>query len=114
MAITILEDYLICVIIGIVIGVIGSWMYVRTRIRRHNIGQVIEKAIIEKDVIEIEILSRHLSEIVSRLKASTDDLNYRIFSARDIELNLESVPLIRENIRVIQYPVNWDILEENR
>ena len=98
MIITILEDYLICTFIGFAAGALVTWFYVRTRMQIRSIGQVIDTALISKNVYELEMMSSQLNQIVSRLKDSSDELTEKILDVRDIELSLASLDDIEKNI----------------
>ena len=113
MAITILEDYFICTLIGFGFGLLASWVYTKARMEKNSLGQIIETALIERNVYDLEKLSNSLNQLVMKIKECSEELNERILNARDIELELSSIPTLKKNIEDVEYPVNWEILEKN-
>ena len=78
MPITILEDYLLCIFIGFGLGVLASWIYMKARIQRNTIGQVIETALIEQNVNDLETLCHHLNHLVIKIKDSSVELKDKL------------------------------------
>lgn len=113
MLISMIEDYIICIILGFGMGITASWAFIKQRIQRRNIGKVIETAFIEKNVLELEVLSTYLDTLISKMKECSDDLNSHIVNARDIELNLSSISEL-DMIDNIDVPPEINILEKNK
>lgn len=82
--------------------------------RKKTIGNIIETAMIEKNVIELEILSNYVTQILSRLTQCNDDLKERIHTIRDVELNTTLVSDLVQNIDDFEPPLDLDIREENK
>ena len=81
--------------------------------RKKTIGNIIESAMIEKNVIELEILSNYVTQILSRLTQCNDDLKERIHTIRDVELN---ATLVSDLVQIDDFepPLDLDIREENK
>ena len=114
MPITILEDYLLCIFIGFGLGVLASWIYMKARIQRNTIGQVIETALIEQNVNDLETLSHHLNHLVIKIKDSSEELKEQIENARDIEISIPSLQDTKKELNYLTIPVKIDLLEKNK
>jgi ferritin-like protein len=114
MAIPILVDYTLCVCLGIGIGVIASLMYHKRKNKTKAIEHVIDTAIMERNVLELSILSKHLNQIVSRIQECNDDLSEKVFNMRDIEFSLSSYPELRKSIEDFDTQLDIDVLEKNK
>jgi hypothetical protein len=114
MAITILIDYTLCISLGIGIGVIASWIYSKRKNKTKVIGHIIETAMMERNVLELEILSKHLNQIVSRIQECNDDLIEKILNMQDIEFSLSSYPELRKSIEELGTQLDLDVLEKNK
>lgn len=114
MAITILIDYILCICIGIGIGLIASWIYRKRKNKTQAIGHIIETAMMERNVLELDILSKHLNQIVSRIQECNDDLSEKVLNMRDIEFSLSSYPELRKSIEDLGTQLDIDILEKNK
>jgi ferritin-like protein len=114
MAITILMDYILCISLGIGIGVIVSWVYHKRRNKTEVIGHIIETAMMERNVLELGILSKHLNQIVSRIQECNDDLSEKLLNMRDIEFSISSYPELRKSIEDLGTQLDIDVLEKNK
>ena len=66
----------------------------------------------ERNVLELEILSKYLNRIVSMIQECNEDLSDKLFSLRDIEFNLSSYPGLRKSIEDLSTQLDIDILEK--
>ena len=114
MAITILIDYTLCISLGIGIGVLASWIYHKRKNKTKVIGHIIETAMMERNVLELEILSKHLNQIVSRIQECNDDLSEKILNMQDIEFSLSSYPELKKSIEDLDSFLDPDVLEKNK
>jgi ferritin-like protein len=114
MAITILIDYTLCISLGIGIGVLASWIYHTRKYKTKVIGHIIETAMIERNVLELEVLSKHLNQIVSRIQECNDDLSEKILNMQDIEFSLSSYPELKKSIENLDSFLDPDVLEKNK
>jgi len=114
MAITIQIDYVLCISLGIGIGVIVSWIYHKRKNKTQAIGHIIETAMMERNVLELEILSKYLNQIVSRIQECNEDLSEKLLNMRDIEFSLSSYPELRKSIEDLDILLDIDVLEKNK
>ena len=113
MAITIQVDYILFISLGIGIGLIAFWIYDKRRNKTQVIGHIIETAMMERNVLELEILSKYLNQIVSRIQECNEDLSEKLLNMRDIEFSLSSHPELRKSIEDLGTQLDIDILEKN-
>jgi ferritin-like protein len=114
MGVILLVDYILCISLGIGIGVIASWMYYKRKNKTKVIGHIIETAMMERNVLELGILSKHLNQIVSRIQECNDDLSEKLLNMRDIEFSLSSYPELRKSIEDLGTQLDIDVLEKNK
>jgi len=88
MVLEVIENYLLSGITGFVIGIIATRIYFKTRLQMKNIGQLIEYAMIEKNIRQLEILTRSLNRLLDDLKESSEELSEQIKMANDIEMDV--------------------------
>jgi hypothetical protein len=114
MAITILMDYFLCTCLGIGIGSIASWLYHKRKYQTRAIERVIDTAMMERNVLELDILSKYLNQIVSRIQDCNDELSEKVLNMRDIEFSLSSYPELRRSIEDLGTQLDLDVLEKNK
>ena len=95
-----------------ILGILISWAYNKNMNKKNAMGKIIETAMIENNVLELEVLSTNLIQLVSKIKDSSEELNNQVINARDIELDLKSL-FDTEKIKNIDIPLEADILETN-
>jgi hypothetical protein len=95
MILEIYEDYLLFFVLGSGIGALVSWIYFRSRLKKRNLAQIIDAAMIEKNINQLDGLTTYLNQVTALLKTSSEELSDRIRITQDIELNLamESNPI---------------------
>ena len=74
------------------------------------ISKIIDTAMIENNVFELEALSMDLIQLVSKIMDSSEELSSQVVNARDIELNLKSLYDL-EKTNNIDVPSEVDVLE---
>ena len=113
MGITLLVDYTLCISLGIGIGLIAFWIYYNRKNKTKAIGHIIETTLMERNVLELGILSEHLNQIVSRIQECNDDLSEKVLNMRDIELSLSQFSELK-SIEDLDTLLDLDVLEKNK
>jgi hypothetical protein len=93
-----------------ILGLILTREYYKNMNEKKAISRIIDTAMIENNVFELEALSIDLIQLVSKIMDSSDELNSQVVNARDIELNLLSIYDLKK-IQNIDIPSEVDILE---
>jgi len=81
----VIETHVLVGIVGVIIGAAISRFYFQRRIQQKNIGQAIEFAVIEKQIIQLESMMKKHNGLVDEIKACSDEISERIELIRDIE-----------------------------
>ncbi len=89
MVLDIIENYIVCASLSFAAGIAAAWLYFKQSIQRKGIGQVIECALIQKNISQLDSLSATLNRLVAQMKESGDELSEQIRLAQDIEWNLK-------------------------
>ena len=79
------RDYFLGAILGFIAGVLIARFYFRTSIQRRKIGEVIEWAMVEKTISQLESMTTILNRLVADIKSSADELTEKIEIAQDLE-----------------------------
>ncbi len=74
------------------------------------ISKIIDTAMIENNVFELEALSMDLIQLVSKIMDSSEELSSQVVNVRDIELDLKSLYDL-EKTNNIDVPSEVDVLE---
>ena len=74
------------------------------------ISKIIDTAMIENSVFELEALSMDLIQLVSKIMDSSEELSSQVVNVRDIELDLKSLYDL-EKTNNIDVPSEVDVLE---
>ena len=99
-------------VLGLILGILLSWAYYNNVNKIRSVGKIIDTAMIENNVYELEALSIDLIQLVSKITDSSEELNRQIYHARDIELDLKSHYDLKK-IRNIDSSLDDDIQEMN-
>jgi len=83
-----IKSYFVSAVIGIVIGFFVARLYFKTSIQRKELGRVIECAMIQKNVSNLELLSNTLNQLVAEIREESEVLSSQMKLAQDVELNL--------------------------
>jgi len=67
----------------------------------------------ERNVLELEILSKHLNQIVSRIQECNDDLSEKVLNMRDIELNFPPFTELK-SIEDLDTLLDLEVLQKNK
>ena len=113
MAITILMDYVLCTCLGIGIGSIASWLYHKRKYKTKAIERVIDTAMMERNVLELDILSKYLNQIVSRIQECNDELSEKVLNMTDIELQIPALAELK-SVEDLDTLLDPDVLEKNK
>jgi hypothetical protein len=113
MVLEIYVDYLFCIAFGIAMGIIITWTYFRFRLEKRNLAQVIDAAMIEKNVNELNDIMTYMNQATALLNTSTEELSNRIKIIQDIELNVEQVSTLELQLDELGLEKGIDILEKN-
>ena len=95
-----------------ILGILLSGVYYKNMNEKNVISKIIDTAMIENKVFELEALSIDLIQLVSKIVDSSEELNSQVVNTRDIELNLKSLDDL-EKIKYIDIPSKVDVLETN-
>ena len=95
-----------------ILGILLSRVYYNNMNEKNVISKIIDTAMIENKVFELEALSIDLIQLVSKIVDSSEELNSQVVNTRDIELNLKSLDDL-EKIKYIDIPSKVDVLETN-
>lgn len=114
MILEIYEDYLLCIALGIGIGALVSWTYFRSRLKKRSLAQIIDAAMIEKNIIQLDGLTTYLNQVTTLLKTSSEELSDRIRITQDIELKIatESSPTL--DLDELDLEKGIEVLEKNK
>jgi hypothetical protein len=114
MILEIYEDYLLFFVLGIGIGALVTWMYFRSRLKKRNLAEVIDAAMIEKNINQLDGLTTYLNQVTALLKTSSEELSDRIRVTQDIEQNIaaESTPVL--NLDELNLEKEIEVLEKNK
>jgi hypothetical protein len=107
-------DYLFCIAFGIAMGFIIAWTYFRFRLEKRSLAQVIDTAMIEKNVNELSDIMRYMNQATALLNTSTEELNNRVKIIQDIELNVEPVSTLKLQLDELGLEKGIEILEKNK
>jgi hypothetical protein len=99
-------------VLGMILGILLSGVYYKNMNEKNVISKIIDTAMIENKVFELEALSIDLIQLVSKIVDSSEELNSQVVNTRDIELNLKSLDDL-EKIKYIDIPSKVDVLETN-
>lgn len=83
-----IKTYFVGAVIGFIVGIFVARFYFKTSIRQRELGRVIECAMIQKNVSNLESLSNTLNQLVSEIQEESEVLSNQMKLAQDIELNL--------------------------
>lgn len=97
-------------VLGMILGILLTWTFNKKYNKKNALGKIIETALIEENVLELEELSTSLIQLMSKIKDSSEELNTQVVNARDIELNLKS-HYDSKKINNIDMPLVVEILE---
>jgi hypothetical protein len=114
MYLEILVDYLLCLVTGIAMGTIITWMYFRSRLEKRSLAHVIDAAMIEKNVNELNNIMTYMNQATALLKTSTEELSDRITIIQDIELNVEQESTLKLQLDELDLEKSFEILEKNK
>jgi len=81
-----LEYYLIAGILGVIIGILVTHRYYRTRVRNASLGKIIEVSLIDKKIGELESEINVLIETVDSLREIGEALEEEVKHSKDIEM----------------------------
>lgn len=84
----IIKTYFVGAVIGFIVGIFIARFYFKTSIRQRELGRVIECAMIQKNVSNLELLSNTLNQLVSEIQEESEVLSNQMKLAQDLELNL--------------------------
>jgi len=114
MILEIYVDYLLCIVLGIGIGTLITWIYFRSRLKKRDLAQTIDAAMIEKNINQLDGLTTYLNQVTALLKTSSEELSDRIRITQDIELNIsrESSPII--GLDELDLEKEIEVLEKNK
>ena len=114
MILEIYEDYLLFFVLGIGIGALVTWIYFRTRLKKRNLAQIIDAAMIEKNINRLDGLTTYLNQVTALLKTSSEELSDRIRITQDIEQNIgtESSPTLL--LDELDLEKGIEVLEKNK
>ena len=85
------EIFLIGGIVGLIVGVIIARFYFKSRIETKNIGQVIEYAMVHKDIKRLVSIAKQLETLIKDLEGCSEDITNRLELVEDIEINFPSI-----------------------
>ncbi len=74
-----------------ILGILLSWEFYKNMNEKNAISKIIDTAMIENNIFELEALSIELIQLVSKIMDSSEALNSQVINTRDIELNLKSL-----------------------
>jgi hypothetical protein len=114
MILEIYVDYLLCIVLGIGIGALVTWIYFRSRLKKRDLAQIIDAAMIEKNINQLDGLTTYLNQVTALLKTSSEELSDRIRITQDIELNIvtESTPI--PHLDELDLEKEIEVLEKNK
>jgi hypothetical protein len=84
-----IQSYLLGGVFGFVAGFLVTRFLFRTRMRKKKISDVIEYAMIDKTVSQLNSMTVILNRLVSDIKNAADELTERIEFAQDMEPFIE-------------------------
>ncbi len=93
-----------------ILGILLSWEFYKNMNEKNAISKIIDTAMIENNIFELEALSIELIQLVSKIMDSSEALNSQVINTRDIELNLKSLYDL-EKTKNIDIPSEVDVLE---
>lgn len=88
-------DYLLCIAFGIAMGIIITRTFFRFKLEKRSLAQVIDAAMIEKNVNELNDIMTYMNQATALLNTSTEELSNRIKIIQEIELNVEPVSTLK-------------------
>jgi hypothetical protein len=92
MILEIIEPYLVGGAVGFIVGAIATRIYFKSKIEMKNIGQVIEYAMVHKDITRLCSMAMQLEKLALDIEECSEDITNRLELSKDIEPNL----IIRE------------------
>jgi hypothetical protein len=87
------ESYLLIGLLGFAAGVVVTRLVFRSSLQRRQIGEVIEYAMVEKTISQLESMTTILNRLVADIKTSAEELSEKIEFAQDME------PVTREPLK---------------
>ena len=109
MSLFIFVDAIFYGFLGIVLGFLLSWAYIKNK--NKDIRKIIDFARIGKTILEIEDLSFDLVQLLSRISDCSEEIKTQLFNVRDIESNLQPHYNL-EKIKNIGVKVDEEIQEK--
>lgn len=88
MVLELLEQYLVGGTVGFIIGIIVARIYFSSKIEMTNIGQVIEYAMIHKNITRLGSMTLLLNKLVADLKECSEEITDKLELSKDIEQEL--------------------------
>lgn len=83
-----IKTYLFVGVVGFIVGVIVARIYFKSKIEMSNIGQVIQYAMVHKDITRLRSLTISLDRLVYDIEECSEDITYGLELSKDIEENL--------------------------
>jgi len=90
------ENYLIVGLLGFAAGAVVTRLFYRSSLKRRQIGEVIEYAMVEKTISQLESMTIILNRLVADIKASAEELSEKIEYAQDLEPVARGTPKNRK------------------
>ena len=84
----IIKTYFVGAVIGFIIGIFVARLYFKSSLRQKELGRVIECAMIQKNVSNLELMSNTLNQLVAEIREESEVLSSQMKLAQDVELNL--------------------------
>ena len=107
-------DYILCIVFGVALGVIITWAFFRFRLEKRSLAQVIDTAMIEKNVNELNDIMTFMNQATALLQTSTEELSNRIKVIQDIELDVEPASTLKLQLDELGLEKGFEILEKNK
>ena len=84
----IIKTYFVGAVIGFIVGIFVARFYFKSSIHQRELGRIIECAMIQKNVSNLELLSNTLNQLVAEIREESEGLSSQMKLAQDVELNL--------------------------
>jgi hypothetical protein len=84
-----IQSYLLGGVFGFIAGALVTRLLYRSRMRKKKISDIIEYAMIDKTVSQLNSMTMILNRLVSDIKNAADELTERIEYAQDMEPFIE-------------------------
>jgi hypothetical protein len=114
MILEIYVDYLLCIVLGIGIGALVTWIYFRSRLKKRNLAEIIDAAMIEKNINQLDGLTTYLNQVTALLKTSSEELSDRIRITQDIELDIATESTSIPHLDELDLEKSIEVLEKNK